>query len=199
MTNPRRFVILGLLAFTVCNLQAQIVQGLSIQLSATTQGPTNENNGVLTIKYETVRVTTKDILQLLGDATSTDFSTNARLAVVDFTSVQVISGEEVFDVSGFFSSEATSDDVSDESVNNVTGKTHKKTVRTEAFSFDDQMGNNFVLDGFATEIFSASAVDDNDGSQRISDRKTLKAAGLGEVNESRAIFSGSITARGKGK
>ena len=162
------------------------------------QGPTNENNGVLTMKYETMRLTTKDILTLLGGATSNDFSTNARLVVVDFNSVEVVTSEDAFDVSGFFSNRATSDDVDDDTVNNVTGKEQRTRVRIEAFTFDDSMGNNFDLSGFATETFSASAVDQNNGSQKISDKKTLKAAGLGQINETRAIFNGSITANGKG-
>ena len=187
------------MTFAVCNLQAEIVQGLNIQLSATTQGPTNENRSVLTMKYETMRVTTKDILNLLGEATSTDFSTNSKLVVVDFNSVQVISGEDAFDVSGFFSSGATSDDVFNDIVNNATGKEHKRTVRIESFAFDDTLGNNFDLSGFATETFSASAVKDDDGSQRISDRKKLNASGLGQVSGDRAIFRGFITASGKGE
>lgn len=186
------------MALAVGSLHAQIEQRVNIQLSATLQGPTNYNGSIEIARIENVRVTTKDILNLLGDATGNDFSTNSRLIVADFSSIQVASGEDFFDVSGFFANEATSDDVYFEAVNNATGRTRRRSVRTETFEFNDSLGTDFILSGFATETFFGSAIDDDDGSQKISARKTLNAAGMGELNTVPAIFRGTITIRGRG-
>jgi hypothetical protein len=86
------------------------VQNISFELTFFTQGPTNHPSAdITTIKVDKFRVTSKDIIAALGEATTNNFSAKARLVSVrDATStnsvryIEVRDGTNIVDVSRFF-------------------------------------------------------------------------------------------------
>jgi len=86
------------------------VQDISFELTFLTQGPTNHPTAdITTITIHKFRVTTKDVIAVLGKATTNDFSPSARLVSVrDATSansvrkIEVRDSTNTVDVTSFF-------------------------------------------------------------------------------------------------
>jgi len=86
------------------------VQNIEFELTFFTQGPTNHpSTNITTVAINQFRVTTKDVIAALGQATSNNFSCRARLVSVrDATStnssrtIEVRDGTNVVDVTGYF-------------------------------------------------------------------------------------------------
>ncbi len=86
------------------------VQNIEFELTFFTQGPTNHPaTNITTVTINKFRVTTRDVIAALGQATSNHFSKAARLVSVrDATStnssraIEVRDGTNVVDVTGYF-------------------------------------------------------------------------------------------------
>jgi hypothetical protein len=108
------------------------VQNIEFELTFFTQGPTNHpSTNITMVTIDKFRVTTRDVIAALGQATSNDFSKAARLVSVrDATSTnstrtfEVRDGTNVVNVTGYFN--ITADETNVLSVhsfrfNSVTG------------------------------------------------------------------------------
>jgi hypothetical protein len=194
--------VLGLLAASASNVQAsaepEFAQTINYKLTIRTS--TNWSTGnIQKSKIMSAKVTTKDILELLGEATTNDF-TGAALVLINFGDggVQVRQGTNVLaDVTGFFNEESE-DDVFIGTYDDDTGKDSYKGYWPQTIAFDDGRGNSFTFIGLVTESYSASAANDDDV-RKISDTATLNGTGNGETADGDYfVATGSITTKGKG-
>jgi hypothetical protein len=182
------------------SLRAQgdnIVQTVSYNVTAMATTNWYKSGGIYKDKIIKVKVDTKVILELLGEATTNDF-TGATLVLVNYgDAVQVRNGTNVLaDVSAFFTEESD-DDVWSGNYNDNTGQENYISYWTQRLGFDDGRGHRFTLNGLVTENFTASAA--NIGNIRqVSDKMTLKGSGTGEGEGEYFIVTGSVTTNGKG-
>jgi hypothetical protein len=190
-------VLIALLTLAAGTSRAEFVQVMNIRVTASMQMSTT-NRGSLTIdKTRQVRLTTKDLLQMMGAATTNDFA-GATLVTVDYgTAFQVRRATNIVaDVSDFFG-QTPSDVVFDAVYDNDTGKDSYRGQWVRTFIFDDGVGNHIELTGLVQERYSASAADVH-GTQRLSDTATFNGSGAGTLNNTFAIFNGGIVASGVG-
>ena len=199
MKNRYRLALylLACVCLITANVQAQFVEAMNIRLTARMPGTTNVFGNVTIEKMRVARISTKEILMLLGNATTNDF-TGATLVTIDFgAAFEVRRGSTVVaDVSEFFLEEA-SEDVFDETFNSLTGKDSYHGFWIRNLIFDDGAGNRFELTGLVDERFSASAVDFF-GDQRVADTEIFNGAGTGTLNGVFTVYSGSILFSGRG-
>ena len=195
MKTYSHFLVLVLVIASLCfcagQAQAQFVQTLDTRVTARVQSSTNTIGHVQTEKMKLARLTTKDVLQFLGDATTNDF-TGATLVTVDFgDAFQVRRGTNILaDVTGFFGQEISAD-VHDDIFDTFTGKENFHAFWTRLFTFDDGLGNQIKLSGLVDERYTASAAARN-GTQQLSDTENFSGAGAGLLGGAPAIYSGSI-------
>src|SRR2546423_12957683 len=146
---------------------------------------------------KTVRLTTRDVLSMLGSATTNDF-TGATLVSVNLgESFQVRRGTTILaDVTAFIAEE-TSDDAHDDTFDNNTGRENFHAFWTRTLTIDDGLGNRIQLTGLVDDRYTASAADTN-GNQKISEVENFTGAGTGTLNGDLAVFSGSVLFSGRG-
>lgn len=171
----------------------------------TTMSTTNGTTHVEKMKI--IHITTKEILEMLGKATTNDFKGATLVCVHRGQAYQVRHGTNVLaDVSGFFSDEGFSQDVIDQNFNSTTGKDSYHGFWLRTLTFNDHRGNSFTLNGMIEERYTAP-VADSTGMQDVSDTELLTGQGSGTLNSDFggttsagdfALFSGTILFAGKG-
>ena len=192
---------IGLLLLATANLDAQDVPlTVSIQLTATVQGPDDSGNPIDHIKTTTVTWTTQSLLKLAATASGTNFPTGARLVVTNDTFLVVDKlGNTVEDLTaaGYFSTDHGNNYVLSGQMNNNTGQASWKAAEIAFISFDDGNGNSFDLVGLRKTTASITATDRN-SNQKETLSATITLVGEGQVGGNDAVFSGTATASGKG-
>lgn len=140
------------------------VQNIKFELTFFTQGPTNQpSTNVTIVTINKFRVTTKDIIAALGQATSNHFSPHAKLvSVSDATStnssrmIEVRDGTNTVDVTSFFNlttTETNGPSVHSLVYNSKTGNGVAKTVGIFHLTLSNTNTNAMAsldLSGFAT-------------------------------------------------
>lgn len=182
---------LGLLA--AGNLRAQS-NPLSIQfkLTATVQSTTTTNGDSYNFKATKVRIGNKEILDLLGAATTNDF-TGATLVVASRSQgvFQVVNGSTVLaDVSRFFTLDGSTNYVITGTASDKTSKYNFKYSWIKSIKFDDSRGNSFTVRGNEIDVLKAGAV--RNGHQTFVENSKLKGVGEGRVGETVGMFSGTV-------
>ena len=202
-----RLITLCLVAgFSVC-ARAELIQTINFHLIAHVRTMDSTNGTTHTQKMKTVRITTRDILEMLGKATTNDFKGTTLVSVHRGLAYEVRRGTNVVaDVSEFFADEGSSGDVVDQSFNSTTGKDSYHGFWLNTLTFDDHRGNSFTLSGIIEEHYTAP-VADTAGMQDVSDHELLSGQGTGTLNSdfggtsadgNFALFSGTILLSGKG-
>jgi hypothetical protein len=207
MNFKRLSVFLGscsILLSCANNARSELVQTINIRLTAHVTTQVSTNGDTRSERMKTVRITTKDILDMLGKATSNDFHGATLVSVNRGAAFQVRHGTNVLaDVSGFFTDEDFSADVIDQDFNSTTGKDNYHGFWMNTLTFNDQQGNNFTLTGMIEERYMAKTAD-AEGMQDVSDIETFNCSGTGTLASTGAqegqfaLFSGTITLSGKG-
>src|SRR5579862_7125423 len=190
------FAFIGLSALCLIipiNARAELIQTINIRLVArvTTQ---NTNEGDTHIEHmKAVRITTKDVLTMLGNATSNDFRGATLVSVHRGEAYQVRRGTNVLaDVSQFFSDGSASADVIDQTFDSTTGKDFYHGFWLKNWTFDDQNGNRFELSGMIEEHYTAKTAD-SDGNQQVSDLYNYTCAGSGTLQTDPSSSDGQFT------
>lgn len=187
------------LASAAGNLQAQYYPlAVNVKMTVRIQTSSTQHGQIDTYKTSVARLGTKEILKLLGAATTNDF-TGARLVLDNRTSTnfQVLKGTNVLsDVSRFITMKDSTNWVSSGTVNNRTGVYSLKAYLIRAVSFDNGAGTSFDFSGPATDAFRASAVN-GQGQQTFAETVTVDGAGLGQSGGKAAFFTGTMTMSGK--
>jgi len=202
-----RVTAMCLLAGFCIQSRAELIQTVNIRLLAhvTTMVVTNGTTHIE--KMRNVRITTKEVLEMLGKATTNDFKGATLVCVHRGTAYQVRRGTNVVaDVSEFFLDEGFSNDVIDQNFNSTTGKDSYHGFWLKTLTFDDHRGNSFRLSGMIEERYKAP-VADSAGMQDVSDVELLTGQGTGTLNTDFGgtdpkgefvLFNGTILFSGKG-
>lgn len=197
MKTTRKLIavtVLGLGLFAAGALQAQdnplVIQ---INMAVRVQAASTTNHDVATFKANRLRVGTKELLAILGAATTNDF-TGASLVLANrhLSVFEVVRGTNVLgDVSRFFSMGGSTNYL-------ITGTASSKSTRynvmdswIKTFTFDDGRGNSFSLSGIETDMLRAGAPD-NQGHQKFSETTTLNGVGEGQIGGNFGLFMGTI-------
>jgi len=212
MNAKNVFVLIGLCSLSLFlpnTGHSELVQIINIHLIARVTTQVSTNGDTRSERMKTVRITTKDILDMLGKATTNDFHGATLVCVHRGLAYQVRRDTNVLaDVSSFFIDEGASEDVIDQDFNSTTGKDNYHGFWMRTITFDDQRGDRFTLSGLLEEHYSAKPAD-SQGMQEVSDIEILGGAGTGTLepatapaggdqNAQFALFKGTITLAGKG-
>lgn len=182
---------LGLLATGTLRAQSNPLS-FQIKLAAMVQLPGATNRDSLYYKATKVRIGNKEILDLLGAATTNDF-TGATLVVASRSKgiVQVVDGSNVLaDVSPFFTLDGSTNYVITGTANDQTSKYNFKQTWIKSISFNDGRGNSFTITGEEIDLRKAGAV--RQGHQTFIESSKLKGVGEGRVGETVGMFSGTV-------
>jgi hypothetical protein len=199
-------VVLSLSLFFANNSHSELVQTVNFRLVARVTGPSSAGDETATRSMQTVRITTKDVLNMLGNATSNDFRGATLVCVHRGEAYEVRHGTKVVaDVSEFFADEGASQDVVEQDLNYTTGKDNYHGFWLRTFTCDDQNGDRLSLNSMTEERYTAKAAD-SQGMQVVSDIETLNGTGSGTLQTTAnanqedqfAVLSGTITLSGKG-
>jgi hypothetical protein len=209
MNVRTNFVFVGLCSlslFTAATAHSELVQTVNYRLVARVKGPSSATNDTAMSRMTTVRITTKDILDMLGNATSNDFSGATLVCVHRGVAYEVRRGANVLaDVSAFFADQGATADVVDQDINYTTGKDNYHGFWLRSFSCDDGNGDSLTLNSITEERYTAKPVD-SQGMQVVSDIETLNGAGSGTLHTAAnavqegqfTVLSGTILLSGKG-
>jgi hypothetical protein len=208
MNTRSIFVFVGVLSlslFFANSSHSELVQTVNFRLVARVTGSSSETEDARTRRMQTVRITTKEILDMLGKATSNDFRGATLVCVHRGEAYEVRRGTNVLaDVSEFFVDEGASADVVDQDFNYTTGKDNYHGYWLRTFTCDDGNGDRLTLNSMTEEKYTAKAADSH-GMQVVSDIETLNGTGSGTLRTGNgdeegqfAVLSGTITLSGKG-
>jgi len=184
---------------------SELIQTVNFHLVAhvTTQDSVNGDTRVARMK--SVRITTKDILAMLGKVTTNDFRGAKLVSIHRGEAFEVWRGSTVLaGVSKYFIDEGASQDIIDQDFNSTTGKDNYHGFWLSSLTFDDQNGNRLTLTGMIEERYTATTVD-SQGMQHVSDDETLNGTGNGTLTTANAdqeeqftLLSGTLVRSGKG-
>jgi hypothetical protein len=202
-----RLAALCLVAGFCCPAAAELIQTINFHLTAHVTTLVSTNGTTHVEKMKIVHLTTKEVLEMLGKATTNDFKGGTLVSVHRGQAYQVRRGTNVVaDVSGFFADEGFSQDVIDQNFNSASGKDSYHGFWLRTLTFNDHHGNSFTLNGIIEEHYTAP-VADSSGMQNVSDTVLLTGQGSGTLNGDFggatadgdfALFSGTILFSGKG-
>jgi len=184
---------------------SELIQMVNFKLVAHVPIQDNLNGDTRTARMKTVRITTKDILAMLGNVTSNDFRGTKLVSVHRSEAFEVWRGNTVLaGVSQYFIDDGASQDIIDQDFNSTTGKDNYHGFWLSSLTFDDQNGNRLTLTGMIEERYTATTVD-SQGMQKISDDETLNGTGNGTLTTANAdeeeqftLVSGTLIRSGKG-
>jgi hypothetical protein len=186
--------------------QTDEVLVLNIQLNAVSQGPTTTNRaGVVTTSVKVHRITSQDVIQVLGAATGNTFSSNAQLVLLtptndlDAWTVQIRDGNNQLDVSGFIAHQPGTTEVGSSSFNPRTGNASGADYGVDSFSLQDQGGfpplsEHFSVSGL-TITSSRGVVRQGQVVGQV-DRVDAQVSGTGDRNGNVIVIQGSVHAVG---
>ena len=176
---------------------------LTFVAQSDTTTKTNASSGAITYstKFDRSRRTDKDLLSLLQTATGTTFPSDAFIEVDNdlFSEIVVTvrskTGDVVADVSSYIHITIPSDDIYAWVYNAGTGARTSTDNYIVKVTFDDGAGNNFDVNGMATETFKATPI--KNGQQTLTDALFIPVTGIGLINGQSAVVKGTITLKGK--
>ena len=175
-----------------------LVQTMTLTLTAFTEGTPATNGAVVNVPIQKVKGNTRNIITALGNATSNTFSTKAKLVLITplaggGSSIFVRDGTTVVDVSSFISHEQSDDAVEGGQFNTNNGVFKTTAYRMHRFVLEDTGGLDldFDLRGMATEKSSSIQAHGS----IIGESRTLSANLSGEVHidGKLAIVQGVLT------
>jgi hypothetical protein len=182
---------------------SELIQTMNFHLTARVTTQVSTNGDTRTERMKSVRITTKEILDMLGKATGNDFHGATLVCVHRGEAYQVVRGDNVLaDVSGYFTEDGSSEDVIDQQFNSTTGKDNYHGFWLRSITFDDQNGDRFALSGMIEERYTAKTVD-SQGMQNVSDIENLNCSGSGTLNTDGqdaefTLLNGAVLLSGKG-
>jgi hypothetical protein len=184
---------------------SELVQAVNFHLTAHITTGSSDNGDMHVRQMKTVRITTKDILDMLGKVTTNDFHGAKLVTVHRGESFEVWRGNTVLaDVSNYFIDEGASQDTVDQNFNSTTGKDNYHGFWLSSVTFDDQNGNRLTLTGMIEERYTATTAD-SQGMQHVSDDETLNGTGNGTLTIANAdqeqqftLVTGTLIRSGKG-
>jgi hypothetical protein len=208
MNIRQLFVSVGLCTLSLCFANtghSELIQTVNVHLVARVTTQISENGDTRVVRMKSVRITTKDILDMLGKATTNDFRGATIISVHRGEAFEVRRGSSVLaDVSRYFIDEGASEDVIDQDFNSTTGKDNYHGFWLSSLTFDDQNGNRLTLSGMIEERYTAKTAD-SQGMQNVSDVEILNGTGNGTLTTANAdqeeqftLLNGTIMRAGKG-
>jgi len=167
-------------------------------------GQSNDNGTKTTTAYklEGSKVSTTDIISLIATNEGVTFSKTAKLVYVG-GAVEVEDGTNILDASAeiTISLDPNGDGVwnGTDTMDDNTGADTQKFTGTylATLVFADASGNNFTLNGLATETFT-DGIDQNGDATRGTDSISMTLSGDGTIGGINAAISGKIKASGSG-
>jgi hypothetical protein len=186
-------------------VHSELIQTVNFHLVAHVTTQDTLNGDTRTARMKTVRITTKDILAMLGNVTTNDFRGAKLVSVHRGEAFEVWRGSTVLaGVSQYFIDDGASRDIIDQDFNSTTGKDNYHGFWLSSLTFDDQNGNRLSLSGMIEERYTATTVD-SQGMQQVSDDETLNGTGNGTLTTQNAdqeeqftLLSGTVIRSGKG-
>jgi hypothetical protein len=180
---------------------------LNFNLNAVTQGPTTTTSAGAQTGVQTSRITSRDIIVVLGAATGNTFSRHARLVVLTPTNnlenwiVQVQDGTTSVDVTGFIGHQPGPNSVGSALVRR-NGATSATEYSIDGFTLQDQAGFPLLTAHFSVSGFTATSASGvvNRRGQLVGQIDTIDAdvSGTGDNNGSVEIIEGTVDAEGIG-
>ena len=181
-----------------------LVQNFSIQLVGYSQGGSSHFGNVVTTNVNVVQVGTRQVIQSLGAANATTFSTFAKLVLVtpqDGSAIRVEvrdGNNQPVDVTDFFDIEALTGSLVASVSNTKTGRGSSVTYEIGRFALQDAHGQSlslhFNVDGIVTGSSSSPLFGP------ISPQNTTidaNVSGSGDRNGNFLILQGSIEVFGR--
>jgi hypothetical protein len=181
---------------------------LNFNLNAVSQGPTTTTTAGVVADVRVSKITSRDIIVVLGAATGNTFSPRARLVVLTPTNnledwtVQIQDGSKAVDVTGFVVHQPGSSSVGSAWVRSRTLAAGGTEYSIDGFSLQDQAGfpalsAHFNVSGF-TATTSTGVV--NRRGQLTGQIDTIDAdvSGIGDSNGQLLIIEGTVDANGIG-
>ncbi len=171
--------------------QTNLVQNVSIQLFGVRQGRTVTNGNLVSTGVDVVRLDTRRVIQVLGEATGNTFSQMSRLVMVtplngDSAIFQVRDGDRKVDVTRYLVYEQLSDSVQSLQLNLRTGRSLGVAYSIQRLALQDDGGvvlsSHFDVNGFARQV---------DWNGRTGDDVSIEVSGVGD-REGLLILQGSI-------
>jgi hypothetical protein len=180
---------------------------LNFNLNAVTQGPTTTTSAGAQTTVQTSRITSRDIIVVLGAATGNTFSRHARLVVLTPTNnleswiVQVQDGTTSVDVTGFIGHQPGPNSVGSSLVRR-NGSTSATEYSIDGFTLQDQAGFPPLTEHFSVSGFTATSESGvvNRRGQLVGQIDTIDAdvSGTGDTNGQVHILEGTVDAEGIG-
>ncbi len=180
---------------------------LNFNLNAVTQGPTTTTSAGAQTGVQTSRITSRDIIVVLGAATGNTFSRHARLVVLTPTNnlenwiVQVQDGTTSVDVTGFIGHQPGPNSVGSSLVRR-NGATSVTEYSIDGFTLQDQAGFPLLTAHFGVSGFTATSASGvvNRRGQLVGQIDTIDAdvSGTGDNNGAVEIIEGTVDAEGIG-
>jgi hypothetical protein len=188
------------------NIDAALV--LNFNLTAVSQGPTTTTPAGVVSDVQVSRITSRDIIVVLGAATGNTFSPKARLVVLTPTNdlenwtVKVEDGATSVDVTGFIAHNPGPDSVSKAWIQRRTGAAGATEYSIDGFGLQDKPGfpaltEHFSVSGF-TATTSRGVVDRRGQAAGVIDSIDADVSGTGDSNGQLLIIEGTVDADGIG-
>ena len=204
MKTTLKFAAIGLIVFATTAKalpfapHTNLVQNIGIKVIVYSEGDVTTNGTVATKPVIKQIKTTKDIIQLLGDATTNTFSASAKLQLITSLTfggdptILVVDGTNQVNVTGFFSYDDTSfDHIEGGTLNTVSGVEKGIDYSFIRFRLRDDGATtikvHFDTDGFATT--KSSSLVKNGAIIGDAHQTTANLAGGGEVSDSGELHS----------
>jgi len=188
------------------NIDAALV--LNFNLNAVSQGPAVTTSAGVSTDVQVSRITSRDIIVVLGAATGNTFSPKARLVVLTPTNdlenwlVHVQDGTKDVDVTGFIAHNPGSSSVGSAWVQRRTGAAGGTEYSIDGFGLQDQAGfpalsKHFNVSGF-TATTSRGAVNRRGQVTGVIDSIDADVSGTGDSGGELLIIEGTLDADGIG-
>jgi hypothetical protein len=196
--------VLGMLTLGAGNLCAGMsdLETVTIKCTVTIPGATTVKGTVTKHAVDTMKVTTKDILNLIADNTSASFPSDAQLVMVDWQFFSVYNGDpngagiDLLDVSSDLMSASYNNDISKSTRNSSTGSETYDNTYITYLTFDDSLFND---NGDYFHFFGLSNWKSSYNGNNGKFSESIHAQGPLEGSVSGDDFVGSGTMTGKGK
>jgi len=204
MTVLAAFALIGCAAAEAA--QTNLIQTLNLHLIATFQGPDVTNDNIISETVTNLKVSTGDIIQILGPATTNDFSVQARLLVVTplpdgDRRVVVRDGATTVDVTRFFDHELRGAVVEKARFNTETSVAAGIRYGVHSFTLQDATNSpallaHFQLYGPAVVPF-VSVLNRQKEVVGYAYEYVAAVAGTGDFDGQPAILRGTISGLGR--
>lgn len=182
-----------------------LVQSLRFNLSVILQGTTVTNGNNINYSMSTEKISTTDIIQVIGTSQSSTYSSNAMLQTVTQlpngpTRIVIQDGTNRVDVSGFFVFTTDTTAVAKGSFNAATGAESGMQYVNRSFRLKNQGGFpnltlNFLVSGLSPTTYQSLF---NEGTViGVAEQYVLPVVGTAQVDGADAIARGTVLSTGR--